>query len=72
MTVSGIDKSLLNAPGNRNPQPNPDAVEIFCRPCVTNCLVAAVCGWHEFHQRTVVEIETMERHGQYPVIASHS
>ena len=40
--------------------------------CDTNCLGAAVSGWHEFHARTVAEIEERERNGQELVIASQS
>ena len=40
--------------------------------CDTSCLVAAVCGWHESHVRTVAEITERARNGQELVIASHS
>lgn len=40
--------------------------------CDTSCLVAAVCGWHEHHTRTVAELEGRARNGDELVIASHS
>lgn len=40
--------------------------------CDTSCLVAAVCGWHEHHTRTVAELEERARNGDELAIASHS
>ena len=40
--------------------------------CDTSCLVAAMCGWHEHHTRTVAELEWRARNGDELVIASHS
>ena len=40
--------------------------------CDTSCLVAAVCGWHEHHTRTVAELDGRARSGDELVIASHS
>ena len=40
--------------------------------CDTSCLVAAACGWHEFHGRTVAELDNRARSGDDLVIASHS
>ena len=40
--------------------------------CDTTCLVAAVCGWHEHHTRTVAELDGRARSGDELVIASHS
>ena len=40
--------------------------------CDTSCLVAAVCGWHEHHTRTVTELARRADSGDELVIASHS
>lgn len=34
--------------------------------------MAAVCGWHEFHARTVAEFESRARSGDDLLIAAHS
>ena len=40
--------------------------------CDSSCLVATVCGWHEHHSRTVLEIERRLQDGHELAIASHS
>jgi predicted nucleic acid-binding protein len=36
----------------------------------TTCLIAAVCSWHEHHERTVKEIERRLRQGDSMIIAA--
>lgn len=40
--------------------------------CDTSCLVAAACGWHEFHARTIAGLEERAISGDELLIASHS
>ena len=40
--------------------------------CDTSCLVAAACGWHEFHGRTIGELDRRVRDGDDLLTASHS
>ena len=40
--------------------------------CDTSCLVAAVCTWHEHHERTHREIERRVRADEVLVLAAHS
>ncbi len=38
----------------------------------TNCLVAAVCSWHEHHEATRKELERRQAAGDVAVLAAHS
>ncbi len=40
--------------------------------CDTSCLVAAVCSWHEHHDRTRSEIERRATDGEELFLAAHS
>lgn len=40
--------------------------------CDTSCLVAAVCSWHEHHERTRTEIERRVTGGEELFLAAHS
>ena len=36
----------------------------------TTCMVAAVCGWHEHHERAAAEIERRLSHGETMIVAA--
>ena len=36
----------------------------------TSCMIAAVCGWHEHHERAAAEIERRLRRGETMVVAA--
>jgi predicted nucleic acid-binding protein len=40
--------------------------------CDTSCLVAALCTWHEHHDRTKREIEARDASKQQQVLSAHS
>lgn len=40
--------------------------------CDTNCLVAALCAWHQHHERTLSEFDHRMADGQELILAAHS
>jgi predicted nucleic acid-binding protein len=36
----------------------------------TNCMIAAICSWHEHHERAAAEIERHLEHGEALIVAA--